>query len=198
MLGREHKQGSNFWPGGSMARVRFVPVSPDEREELEAAFRDFEQHFAQLLRPPQVPRPFEGDPFATPGWEVYWLDWEGKPCGFVVLAKVTLPPAKTEDKVGSQVEATQITRYGIFSGFRNRGLGSAGLPLLEAYALASGRPLTWSCWLMNPALKFWERWAQKLVRAGWRVEKQPRESSPPARIYIAWPPGADAVSNPLS
>jgi GNAT superfamily N-acetyltransferase len=180
-----------------MARVRFVPVSPDEREGLEAAFRDFEQHFAQLLRPPQVLRPFEGDPFAMPGWEIYWLEWEGKPYGFVVLAKVTLPPSRAEDKVVSQVEATQITYYGIFSGFRNRGLGSAGLPLLEAYALASGHPLTWGCWLMNPALKFWERWAHQLVRKGWHVDKHPRESSPPACLYIAWPPGTDAVSNPL-
>jgi GNAT superfamily N-acetyltransferase len=181
-----------------MAQARLVAVSPHEREELEAAFRDFEQHFAQLLRLPQVPRPFEGDPFAMPGWEVYWLDWEGKHCGFVVLEKVKLPPPRAEGKVGSQVEATQINRYGIFSGFRNRGLGSAGLPLLEAYAIASGHPLTWSCWLMNPALRFWERWAHELARKGWHVDRHPRESSPPARIYIACPPDVDDVSNPLS
>jgi GNAT superfamily N-acetyltransferase len=172
-----------------MTQVRLVAVSPHEREELEVAFRDFEQHFAELMQLPRVPRPFERDPFAIPGLEVYWLDWQEKRYGFVVLDRVKLPSAKTEGEIGfPQSETTQITRYGVFSEFRNRGLGSAGLPLLEEYAVASERPLTWSCWLINPALSFWERWAQELVRKGWRVEKRPRESPPPAWTYIAWPP----------
>jgi GNAT superfamily N-acetyltransferase len=174
-----------------MTQARLVVISPHEREDLEAAVRDFEQHFAELLHLPdgQVPRTFERDPFATPGLEVYWLDWQGKRYGFLVLDRVKLPPAETEGEMGfPQVEATQINRYGVFSEFRNQGLGSAGLPLIEGYAMASRRPLTWSCWLINPALRFWERWVQGLVHQGWRVEKRPRDSSPPARTYIAWSP----------
>ena len=172
-----------------MIQARLIAVSPHEGEELEAALRDFEQHFAELMQLPRVPRPFERDPFATPGLKVYWLERQGKRFGFVILDRIELAEAKVEVEADlHQVEATQISRYGVFSEFRNRGLGSAGLPLLEEYAIASKRPLTWSCWLINPALRFWERWAQELIRKGWRVEKRPRESSPPARTYIAWPP----------
>jgi GNAT superfamily N-acetyltransferase len=176
-----------------MIQTRLIAVSLHEREDLEAALRDFEQHFAELLQLPdgRVPRPFERDPFATPGLEIYWLDWQGKRYGFLILDRVTLPPAETKVEFDfPQVEATQITRYGVFSEFRNQGLGSAGLPLIEEYAMASRRPLTWSCWLINPALRFWERWVQQLVRKGWHMEKRPRESFPSARTYIAWPPEA--------
>jgi len=165
--------------------ARLVAISSDAREDLEAAFRDWEHHFADLLGFPdgRVPRGLDGDPFATPGREVYWLELHDRPYGFVVLDQVDLPSGGP-----APGGVTQITRYGVFSDHRGRGLGSLGLPLLEAYALASGRPLIWGCLLMNPALHFWERWADDLALRGWRVERQPRESSPAARIYIVWAP----------
>jgi len=169
-----------------MTQVELVAVSPHEREHLEAAFRDFEQHFAELLQLSQVPRPFEGDPFAMPGCEVYWLERQGQRFGFVVLDRVKLPGVKGEAGL-PQAEAIQITRYGVFSGLRNRGLGSAGLPMLEEYAVEQRYPLTWSCLFINPALRFWERWVEELVCKGWRVETGPRERPPSGRTYIAWP-----------
>jgi GNAT superfamily N-acetyltransferase len=173
-------------------QARLVPVSVNEREALETAFRDFERHFADLLQLPggQPPRGLDGDPFTTPGREIYWLEWQGQHYGFVLLDRVEVSPAGLQGKAGSaRLGAIQITRHSVFPEYRSRGLGSLGLPLLEAYAVASGRPLTWSCWLINPALRFWERWGQELAGKGWHVATRPRDTASAARTYTAWPPG---------